>query len=171
MDLVGTLQYQLPKPICCLLNTKRCLMPMLPCASAVSNACVKRCVAPQLEEDCEAVLAWCAFASEVREPIMGRRCCRFYWGCDPISYAQRALAINEFAAPRWQNMKLPNGESVGNTILDQRDIPHEQWWIWCAPSALTAPCEASFIVLVSVVSTVKGLSSCGEIMGAQLTCC
>ena len=57
--------------------------------------------------------------------------CRFYWGCDPISYAQRALAINEFSAPRWQNLKTATGESVGNTILDQRDIPHEQWWIWC----------------------------------------
>ena len=58
--------------------------------------------------------------------------CRFYWGCDPISYAQRALAINEFSAPRWQNLKTPSGESVGNTVLDQRGIPHEQWWIWCA---------------------------------------
>ena len=70
---------------------------------------------------------------------MGEPCHRFYWGCDPISYAQKALAINEFAAPRWQNLRLPNGESVGNTILDQRNIPHEQWWIWCAPSALSVP--------------------------------
>lgn len=53
-------------------------------------------------------------------------------GCDPIAYAQLALAINEFAAPRWQELKTPTGESVGNTVLDQRNIPHEQWWIWCA---------------------------------------
>ena len=100
---------------------------------------------------------------------MCKRCCRFYWGCDPISYAQRALAINEFAAPRWQNMKLPSGESVGNTILDQRDIPHEQWWIWCAPSALTAPCEAFFLEPMSVVNRFEDFPSYGEIMGAQLT--
>ncbi len=93
-------------------------------------------------------------------------CCRFYWGCDPISYAQRALAINEFAAPRWQNMKLPSGESVGNTILDQRDIPHEQWWIWCAPSALTAPCEASFPEPVSVVCKIKVFVIYGESYGS-----
>ena len=86
----------------------------------------------------------------IHEPelVMPARCitldsavhCRFYWGCDPISYAQRALAINEFSAPRWQNLKTPTGESVGNTVLDQRGIPHEQWWIWCASICASVSC-------------------------------
>ena len=73
--------------------------------------------------------------------------CRFYWGCDPIAYAQRAIAINEFAAPRWQNLKTPTGETVGNAVLDQRDIPHEQWWIWCA-SLQIPPCAIARATLL-----------------------
>ena len=79
-----------------------------------------------------AVWALVRLSYALAEPYLCRTLgCRFYWGCDPISYAQRALAINEFSAPRWQNLKTATGESVGNTILDQRGIPHEQWWIWC----------------------------------------
>lgn len=69
-----------------------------------------------------------AFGGIMKHPAVH---CRFYWAFDPISYAQKALAINEFSAPRWQNLKTATGESVGNTVLDQRGLPHEQWWIWC----------------------------------------
>ncbi|BDA40539.1 Pleiotropic drug resistance protein 1 [Coccomyxa sp. Obi] len=55
----------------------------------------------------------------------------FYW-IDPIAYAQRAIAINEFAAPRWKALKLPTGESVGDVVLGQRQLPNEEWWIWLA---------------------------------------
>jgi hypothetical protein len=61
--------------------------------------------------------------------------CRFYW-IDPISYAQNALAINEFAAPRWQQQYTATGESLGDTILGQRDLPSEQWWIWLGVGVL-----------------------------------
>lgn len=43
-----------------------------------------------------------------------------YWGVDPISYAQKAMAVNEFGAPRWQNVYLPDGRSIGNAVLDGR---------------------------------------------------
>lgn len=56
---------------------------------------------------------------------------RFYW-IDPISYAQKAIAINEFAAPRWKALKLPDGSSVGDVVLAQRGLPNEEWWIWLA---------------------------------------
>lgn len=43
-----------------------------------------------------------------------------YWGVNPISYAQTAMAINEFGAPRWQSQTLPDGRTIGNAILDAR---------------------------------------------------
>lgn len=54
---------------------------------------------------------------------------RFYW-IDPISYAQKAIAINEFAAPRWKNLKLADGQSIGDVVLGQRGLPNQEWWIW-----------------------------------------
>jgi len=43
-----------------------------------------------------------------------------YWGVNPISYAQKGMAINEFGAARWQSVILPSGQSLGNTILLSR---------------------------------------------------
>ncbi len=51
---------------------------------------------------------------------------RFYW-MDPFSYAQKAIAVNEFASPRWQAATTPAGTPLGLTILDQRGLPHERW--------------------------------------------
>ena len=43
-----------------------------------------------------------------------------YWGINPISYAQKAMAINEFGAPRWQSVHGPDGRTLGDTILAAR---------------------------------------------------
>eukprot|EP00884_Botryococcus_braunii_P023385 jgi/Botrbrau1/9730/Bobra.0388s0022.1 len=51
-----------------------------------------------------------------------------YW-INPINYAQRALALNEFLDPRWQNQYMPDGQSVGNAILMARAIPTDSKWI------------------------------------------
>jgi hypothetical protein len=67
---------------------------------------------------------------------------RFYW-IDPFSYAQKAIAVNEFSTARWQSQSTPAGASLGDTILDQRGLPHERWWIWCTPCALAHPYAAA----------------------------
>ena len=54
---------------------------------------------------------------------------RFYW-IDPFSYAQKAIAINEFDAPRWHAVTTAAGQPLGLTILDEKALPHERWWIW-----------------------------------------
>ena len=48
---------------------------------------------------------------------------------DPVSYAQKALALNEFAAPRWQTVLTPTGQPVGEVVLAQRGLPgtDETW--------------------------------------------
>lgn len=49
----------------------------------------------------------------------------FYWGCNPLSYAQKGMAINEFRAPRWQSITVGGGssETVGDAVLAQRGLP------------------------------------------------
>ena len=60
-----------------------------------------------------------------------------YWGINPISYAQKAMAINEFGAPRWQSILAADGKTtVGNAILAQRGLPTEDWWIWVGVAVL-----------------------------------
>ncbi|KAK9820341.1 hypothetical protein WJX72_009201 [[Myrmecia] bisecta] len=58
-----------------------------------------------------------------------------YWG-NPVTYAQAAIAINEFKAPRWQNIRVPTGATVGDTILQQRGVNTNEWWIWLGVGAL-----------------------------------
>lgn len=49
----------------------------------------------------------------------------FYWGCNPLSYAQKGMAVNEFRAPRWQGIFTndTNTETVGDAVLAQRGLP------------------------------------------------
>ena len=54
---------------------------------------------------------------------------RFYW-IDPLTYAQQALAVNEFGAQRWQVQSTPSGQSVGDSVLLARGAHLSDWWIW-----------------------------------------
>jgi hypothetical protein len=49
----------------------------------------------------------------------------FYWGCNPLAYAQKGMAVNEFRAPRWQSIYTTsaNTETVGDAVLEQRGLP------------------------------------------------
>ena len=56
---------------------------------------------------------------------------------NPIFYAQRALAVNEFAAPRWQRV-FSGGQSATQVLLGQRGSPTSNWWIWLGVGVLIA---------------------------------
>ena len=43
-----------------------------------------------------------------------------YYGVNPIAYAQKSMAVNEFGARRWQSIVFPNGQTLGNAILQAR---------------------------------------------------
>ena len=47
----------------------------------------------------------------------------FYWGLDPLAYAQKGLAVNEFRAPRWQSVYASGDITIGDAILQQRGLP------------------------------------------------
>lgn len=39
------------------------------------------------------------------------------------------LLFVQFLAPRWQNQYMPDGETVGNTVLRNRALPTDPLWI------------------------------------------
>ncbi|KAJ9565282.1 hypothetical protein OSB04_001248 [Centaurea solstitialis] len=60
------------------------------------------------------------------------------WGfwVSPLSYAQSAIAVNEFTATRW-NKKLPGtNTTVGNTVLRFHSLPTDDNWYWLGVGVL-----------------------------------
>ncbi|CAF1813106.1 unnamed protein product [Brassica napus] len=59
------------------------------------------------------------------------------WGfwVNPISYAEIGLSVNEFLAPRWQQM-LPTNVTLGRTILESRGLNYDDYMYWVCLSAL-----------------------------------
>lgn len=49
----------------------------------------------------------------------------FYWGLDPLAYANKGFAVNEFRASRWQAVFTDTSrtETVGDAVLAQRGLP------------------------------------------------
>ena len=59
-------------------------------------------------------------------------------GCDPLSYAQKGMAVNEFRAPRWQTIYTNSGDTqtVGDAVLSQRGLPTNGYNRWLGMSVL-----------------------------------
>ncbi|CAH8361817.1 unnamed protein product [Eruca vesicaria subsp. sativa] len=69
------------------------------------------------------------------------------WGfwVNPISYAEIGLSVNEFLAPRWQQVTslfclclrmLPTNVTLGRTILESRGLDYDDYMYWVCLSAL-----------------------------------
>lgn len=49
-------------------------------------------------------------------------------GADPLQYGMRALLINEFTAPRWQQRYATNpSENLGQALLYVFNFPLDYW--------------------------------------------
>ncbi|CAM6058811.1 unnamed protein product [Sphagnum tenellum] len=70
-----------------------------------------------------------------------------YW-ISPLSYAQNAIAVNEFLAPRWKAelVNLQNG--LGVTILKSRGIHTAGYWYWVGIGALIG-----YMILFNILVT------------------
>ncbi|EFJ13281.1 ATP-binding cassette transporter [Selaginella moellendorffii] len=58
-----------------------------------------------------------------------------YWS-SPLMYAQNAIAVNEFTAPRWRVLAPNSTESVGTIVLKARGIFPDPSWFWIGIGAL-----------------------------------
>jgi ABC-type multidrug transport system ATPase subunit/ABC-type multidrug transport system permease subunit len=60
-----------------------------------------------------------------------------FW-CSPLAYAQMALSVNEFTAPRWQRRAFDGHTTLGDAVLRSRDLPVHRVWAWAAFPILIA---------------------------------
>ncbi|CAM6100115.1 unnamed protein product [Calypogeia fissa] len=67
-----------------------------------------------------------------------------YW-ISPLSYAQNAIAVNEFLAPRWRS------GNIGIQLLQARGIFTRGYWYWLGAGVLLAYCIfLNFLVVLAV---------------------
>ncbi|KAH7838131.1 hypothetical protein Vadar_022406 [Vaccinium darrowii] len=48
----------------------------------------------------------------------------------PLSYAQRAISVNEFTATRWMKASASGNTTIGYNILQSHDLPTDGYWYW-----------------------------------------
>ena len=88
--------------------------PQWPASAASPPAALSLCLKHLVHLDCPAVNlpAWAGW---------------LYW-INPLSYALRALVLNEFEAPRWHKPSpYDPARSLGTFILDTFDFNHAHW--------------------------------------------
>ncbi|MCO5572637.1 hypothetical protein L7F22_026395 [Adiantum nelumboides] len=75
-----------------------------------------------------------------------------YW-LSPLTYAQNAITMNEFLAPRW-NHPTVNGSSLGLQMLKLHDIPANGYWYWLSIGVLlgiSAVLDGLFVVALTYI--------------------
>ncbi|KAF3968871.1 hypothetical protein CMV_007280 [Castanea mollissima] len=60
-----------------------------------------------------------------------------FW-VSPLSYAQRAISVNEFTATRWMERSAIGNDTVGYNILKSRGLPTDDNWYWIGVAVLLA---------------------------------
>nr|XP_011460946.1 PREDICTED: ABC transporter G family member 31 [Fragaria vesca subsp. vesca] len=60
-----------------------------------------------------------------------------FW-ISPLSYAQRAVSVNEFTAARWLKISPFTNRTIGQSVLQQYDLPNGDYWYWTGVGALIA---------------------------------
>ncbi|KAL9660657.1 hypothetical protein QQ045_025474 [Rhodiola kirilowii] len=60
-----------------------------------------------------------------------------FW-VSPLSYAQRAVSVNEFTATRWLKKSLIADSSVGVNFLRLHSLPSDGYWYWLGVGVLLA---------------------------------
>ncbi|KAK9131815.1 hypothetical protein Scep_011343 [Stephania cephalantha] len=60
-----------------------------------------------------------------------------FW-VSPLSYAQRAISVNEFSASRWMVNSTLNGNTVGDNVLHLHSLPTGNYWYWLGVGVLFA---------------------------------
>ncbi|KAJ6348196.1 hypothetical protein OIU76_004634 [Salix suchowensis] len=71
-----------------------------------------------------------------------------YW-LSPLSYAYKAIAVNEMFAPRWMNkLASDNATRLGTAVLHSLDVSTDKNWYWIGTAAILG-----FAVLFNVLFT------------------
>ncbi|CAN7062210.1 unnamed protein product [Brassica rapa subsp. trilocularis] len=78
------------------------------------------------------------------------------WGfwVNPIGYAEIGLSVNEFLAPRWQQMQ-PMNVTLGRTILESRGLNYDDYMYWVSLCALLGQTLIFNIIFTLALSFLK----------------
>ncbi|CAN1282354.1 ABC transporter G family member 31 [Linum perenne] len=58
-----------------------------------------------------------------------------FW-LSPLTYAQRAVSVNEFTAARWMKKSAIGNDTIGYNILRSRSLPTDERWYWLGVGVL-----------------------------------
>ncbi|KAG2673155.1 hypothetical protein I3760_13G076600 [Carya illinoinensis] len=58
-----------------------------------------------------------------------------FW-VSPLSYAQRAISVNEFTATRWMERSSIGNNTVGYNVLQSHSLPTGDYWYWLGVGVL-----------------------------------
>jgi ABC-type multidrug transport system ATPase subunit/ABC-type multidrug transport system permease subunit len=61
--------------------------------------------------------------------------CRWGYWISPLTYAETAITVNEFLAPRWRKLTSEN-TSLGMEVLENRGLFHEDYFYWIGLASL-----------------------------------
>ncbi|KAF8093762.1 hypothetical protein N665_0379s0046 [Sinapis alba] len=72
------------------------------------------------------------------------------WGfwANPLSYSEIGLSVNEFLAPRWNQLQPSTNLTLGRTILESRGLNYDGYMYWVSLCALVG-----FTVLFNTIFT------------------
>ncbi|CAH8313801.1 unnamed protein product [Eruca vesicaria subsp. sativa] len=72
------------------------------------------------------------------------------WGfwANPLSYSEIGLSVNEFLAPRWNQIQPTTNLTLGRTILESRGLNYDSYMYWVSLCALVG-----FTVLFNTIFT------------------
>ncbi|GJX49894.1 ABC transporter G family member 31 [Tanacetum coccineum] len=83
------------------------------------------------------------------------------WGfwVSPLSYAQRAIAVNEFTATRWMKILPGTNTSVGDSVLQFHHLPTDDNWYWLGVGVLLVYALVFNIIVTLTLSYLNPLKS------------
>ncbi|CAN0854770.1 ABC transporter G family member 31 [Linum grandiflorum] len=58
-----------------------------------------------------------------------------FW-ISPLTYAQRAISVNEFAADRWMKKSATGNDTIGANVLRSHSLPTDEDWYWLGVGVL-----------------------------------
>ncbi|XP_052185165.1 ABC transporter G family member 31 isoform X2 [Diospyros lotus] len=71
-----------------------------------------------------------------------------FW-LSPLSYCQRAIAVNEFSAQRWMKRSAFGNTTIGYNVLQSHGLPSDSFWYWLGVGVLLC-----FSVLFNILATI-----------------
>ncbi|KAJ4751592.1 Pleiotropic drug resistance subfamily G protein [Rhynchospora pubera] len=89
-----------------------------------------------------------------------------YW-LSPLTYAQRAISVNEFSAPRWDLRSSTGSGTVGENVLILQNLPTQEYWYWIGIGVLVGYTVLFNVVLNLAFAHLKPLGKAQAIIPSE----